>query len=93
MSDNPFSIGKAIREIVQHGPLTGVERKVHFELQREAESVLSEYKWLSSANARDIGLNVPTELFVTQLTTAAQRGRSQQSSATPERGTGLGTLC
>jgi Phage capsid family len=67
MSDKLFSIGKAISEIVVRGDLTGVERMVHFELEREAESSLNDYKWMRGANARDIGLNVPIELFTRQL--------------------------
>jgi len=44
MSGKTFSIGKGVREIVETGALTGVERAVHFELQREAESTLNEFK-------------------------------------------------
>jgi hypothetical protein len=29
MPDKPCSIGKAIREIIEHGGLTGIERTVH----------------------------------------------------------------
>jgi hypothetical protein len=65
-----FSLGKAIREIVEHGALTGTERTVHFELQREAESCLNEFRWMRGANGRDIGLNVPLEYFTRQVTVA-----------------------
>jgi hypothetical protein len=68
MSDKLFSLGKAIRETVETGALTGVERTVHFELEREAESSLNDFKWMRGQNARDIGLNVPVELFLRQLT-------------------------
>src|SRR5215469_6823520 len=71
MSDKFFSIGEAIREIITHGGLTGVERTVHFDLAREAESNLNEFKWLAGGNARDIPLNVPIEFFTRQITTAA----------------------
>jgi len=36
---------------------------------------LNEYKWLSAANARDIGLNVPVELFLRQITTGGVSDR------------------
>jgi hypothetical protein len=68
MSDKLFSLGKGIREIVESGALTGVERTVHFELEREAESSLNDFKWMRGQNARDIGLNVPVELFLRQVT-------------------------
>lgn len=56
MSDNKlFSLGKGIREIVEHGALTGVERAAHFELERELESSLNDFKRLRGQNARDVG--------------------------------------
>jgi Phage capsid family len=75
MSDKPFapfSIGKAIREIVEKGILTGNERESHYQLEREAESALKESAWMrGAAGPRDIALNVPVELFTRQITTAA----------------------
>jgi hypothetical protein len=70
MPDKPCSIGKAIREIIEHGGLTGIERTVHFELQREAESGQNEFGWMGAESKRDIGLNVPIEYFTRQITTA-----------------------
>jgi hypothetical protein len=67
MSDKFFSISKAICEIVQTGALTGTERMVHYELEREYESSLNDFKWMRGSNKRDIGLNVPVEYFVRQL--------------------------
>jgi hypothetical protein len=52
MPDKIFSIGKAIRELVDRGDLTGLEREIHYTLQRDFES-MSECKWLSASNARD----------------------------------------
>jgi Phage capsid family len=67
MSDKLFSIGKAISEVVVRRDLTGVERTTHFELEREAESSLNDFRWMRGSNKRDIGLNVPVELFTRQL--------------------------
>jgi hypothetical protein len=71
MTDKPsFSIGKAIRELLDHGNLTGVERATHYASQREFEG-MPEHKWRSSANARDHALYVPVETFLArQLTTS-----------------------
>ena len=71
MSDKPFCIGKALRETVERGILTGTERETHYQLERETESTLNEFKWLAGGNARDIRLNVPIELFTRQITTPA----------------------
>jgi hypothetical protein len=39
MSDKHYSIGKAIRETLDRGVLTGLERETHYVLKREAESM------------------------------------------------------
>jgi hypothetical protein len=62
-----FSLGKGIREVIERGALTGIERTVHFELERENESDLNEFKWLRGGNARDLTLNVPVEFFTRQI--------------------------
>ena len=67
MPDKSFSISKAIREIVERGALTGVEREYHYTLEREAESTLNEFEWLRGGNTRDLTLNVPAEFFVRQI--------------------------
>lgn len=70
MSDKFFSISKGIREIIERGALTGVEREYHYTLEREAESGLNEFKWLRGGNTRDLTLNVPVEFFTRQITVA-----------------------
>lgn len=67
MSDKPlYSLGKAIREVVESGTLTGPERTAHFELERAAES--GEFGRLRGGNLRDTRLYAPLELFTRQLT-------------------------
>jgi hypothetical protein len=78
-----FSLGKGIREIIEHGGLTGVERETHFTLEREAESSLNDFKWMRGNNARDIGLNVPAELFLRQLTVPMCPGSPKASPSIP----------
>jgi hypothetical protein len=70
LDPKPFSIGKAIRQLISRDALTGTERTVHYELAREFEG-MSEFKWLRGGNPRDITLYVPVEFFTRQITTAA----------------------
>jgi hypothetical protein len=67
MPDKVFSISKGIREIIEHGGLTGVEREYHYTLEREAESGLNEFAWLRGGNARDLTFNAPVEFFTRQI--------------------------
>jgi hypothetical protein len=65
-----YSLSKAVRELLNGGNLTGVERNAHYMLQREAEG-MGEHAWMHTNNARDQALLVPIETFLTrQLTTS-----------------------
>lgn len=70
MPEKTYSFSKAVRELLNGGVLTGIEREAHYMLQREAESG-GEHAWLHGGNPRDHPLFVPLEMFLTrQLTTS-----------------------
>jgi hypothetical protein len=69
-----FSLSKGIREVLEEGALTGVEREFHCMLEREAESDLNEAKWLRGGNPRP-QLRVPASRMSRDARTcAATRG-------------------
>lgn len=61
----PYSLSKAIGEMLDRGNLTGLERSLHYEFSRELES-MTQIKWMDTANARDQALFVPLDLFTGQ---------------------------